>query len=454
MLLDALAARDAASPLLHHVAGTVDAGAWRAAALAARAAWPQAAGAAVALWVREPLAFAQALPALDGFASQVLLLPAETPAERAADLLQRVGAVAVVTDHAEPLPAGVTRLAWPPQRASAEAVAARAADTTWVLATSGTTGEPKLVPHRPAALAATVRHAPEVGRALVWALMYDPARMAGLQVLLQALLGGSQLVLPAPGSGLGERLALFMRCGVNAVSATPTLWRKLLMLPAAQRALALRTVTLGGETADQQVLDAVHRAWPGARVRHVYASTEAGVGFAVGDGREGFPVAWLHTPPAGVALRVEPLANGEGQLWLRSPRTAGGYLGGAALRNAEGWVASGDAVRIAGDRVLFLGRLGGTINVGGDKVWPERVERVLLEHPGVAAAAVRARPSAMTGALVEASVVARAPADTATLRGALLAHCRERLERSAVPAFIRFVDELATTAAGKQDRRV
>ena len=106
--------------------------------------------------------------------------------------------------------------------------------------------------------------------------------MAGLQVLLQALLGGSSLALPAAGTGLAERLALFARCGVNAISATPTLWRKMLMLPAAQRALALRTITLGGETADQQVLDALARAYPGARVRHLYASTEAGVGFAVG----------------------------------------------------------------------------------------------------------------------------------------------------------------------------
>lgn len=452
MLLDALAARDAAAPLLRHAQGVVDIGTWRAGAAAARAAWPQAAGAVVALWLRDGLSFAQALPALDGFAARVLLLPAETTPERAADLLPRAGATAVVTDHDGALPAGVARLAWPPRGAGA--AGAPTLDTTWVLATSGTTGEPKLVPHRPAALAATVRPASEVGRELVWALLYDPARMAGLQVLLQALLGGSSLALPAPGTALGERLAFFAGCGVNAMSATPTLWRKLLMLPAAQRALPLRLATLGGETADQQVLDAVRHAWPQARVRHVYASTEAGVGFAVGDGREGFPLAWLHAPPAGVALRIEPLVNGEGQLWLRSPRTADGYVGGAALRDADGWVASGDAVRIAGDRVLFLGRLGGSINVGGDKVWPERVERVLLEHPGVAAVAVRARPSAMTGALVEAAVVVRQSADTTLLRGALLAHCRERLERAAVPAFIRFVDELATTAAGKQDRRI
>lgn len=453
MLLEALAGRGAHEPLLVHRAGTLTVGDWRAAAHAARAAWPQARGAAVALWLREPLAFAQALPALDGFAARLLLLPAETTPERAAALCERAGCTLAVVDHELPLPAGVAPLHRPPAAAArdTEADPAPALSSLWILSTSGTTGEAKLVPHAPAALAATVRTA-DRGRTLVWGLPYDPARMAGLQVLLQALLGGSAVALPAAGTDPSQRLAFFAAAGVNALSATPTLWRRWLMLPPAQRALPLQIATLGGETADQPVLDAIARAWPAAKRRHVYASTEAGVGFAVTDGLEGFPAAWLQQPPAGVELRVAPTEGGEAQLWLRSPRTAGGYLGGATLRDGDGWVASGDAVRLAGDRVLFLGRLGGAINVGGDKVWPERVERVLCEHPAVAAASVRARASALTGALVEAAVVPRTPGDAA-LRGALLAHCRERLERPAVPALIRFVDELAATAAGKQDRR-
>lgn len=450
MLLEALAARGSHEPLLVHRGGTLTVGDWRAGAAAARAAWPQARAAAVALWLREPLAFAQALPALDGWAARLLLLPAETAPERAAALCERAGCMLAVVDHESPLPAGVAALRWPAAGRATPADPAPVA-STWILATSGTTGEPKLVPHAPAALAATVRSA-ELGRTLVWGLPYDPARMAGLQVLLQALLGGSAVALPAAGTDPRERLAFFAAAGVNALSATPTLWRRWLMLPAALRALDLRIATLGGETADQPVLDAVGRAWPQAKRRHVYASTEAGVGFAVADGLEGFPAAWLQQPPAGVELRLAPTDGGEQQLWLRSPRTAGGYLAGAPLRDADGWVPSGDAVRVAGERVLFLGRLGGAINVGGDKVWPERVERVLCEHPAVAAAAVRARSSALTGALVEAAVVPRTPGDAA-LRGAILAHCRERLERAAVPALIRFVDELAATAAGKQDRR-
>ncbi len=46
-----------------------------------------------------------------------------------------------------------------------------------------------------------------------------------------------------------------------------------------------------GEIADQAVLDGSRAAFPAATIGHAYASTEAGVGFAVNDGREGFPAS-------------------------------------------------------------------------------------------------------------------------------------------------------------------
>ena len=48
-------------------------------------------------------------------------------------------------------------------------------------------------------------------------------------------------------------------------------------------------VRLSGEIADEAVLDALSALYPRARVAHAYASTEAGVGFEVDDGRAGFP---------------------------------------------------------------------------------------------------------------------------------------------------------------------
>jgi acyl-coenzyme A synthetase/AMP-(fatty) acid ligase len=402
-----------------------------------------AAGRSVAVWFQHPLDAVITCMALDGAARQLLLVPADTAPAQAQDFAQRAGSTLWAGDATAELPAC--------ERLQADAHPADqvpdSEDTRWVLTTSGTTGTPKLVPHTLVSLGATARKDMGQGALFCWGLLYDPARFAGLQVVLQALLGGSSLAVLPASALLNERIGLFVEAGVNALSATPTLWRKLLMSGQAQR-LSLKLATLGGEIADQKVLSAVQAAFPQARVRHVYASTEAGVGFSVGDGLEGFPSAWLHSPPAGVELKVA-----EGELLVRSARTAAAYHGGDSLRGNGGWVATGDRVEDDGTRVRFAGRLNGAINVGGDKVFPETVERVLLSHPGVVGATVRAKKSTFSGALVEALVVlAPGLVGEAALRLSLLNTCRAQLPRHAVPALIKFVAELGTTSSGKQDR--
>jgi acyl-CoA synthetase (AMP-forming)/AMP-acid ligase II len=316
------------------------------------------------------------------------------------------------------------------------------------LATSGTTGVPKLVSHTWATLTRTIRQGQGQG-ARCWGLLYELGRFAGLQVFLQALASQATLVLVDPRLGIEERIETLVRAGCDALSATPTLWRKLLMSTAG-RALMLRQVTLGGEIADQAVLSALARRFPEARITHVYASTEAGVGFSVKDGRAGFPAHYLEVPPSGVELRVE----GEGRLWVRPAVRGQCYLGAADLEGGDGWIDTGDQVELRDGRWHFRGRANGTINVGGDKVFPEEVERAILELPEVGLARVAGRRSSIMGQLVEAVVVpAMAGADSGELARRVRDHCRARLVAYKVPAVVRVVSSLATEATGKLDRR-
>ena len=401
-----------------------------------------AANKVVAVWSHDPLDALILMMALDGAARQLLLLPANTTEERALDFARRSGCTHWTGDAHE-LPCCVRLV--PGGLAATDTPDIE--DTQWVLTTSGTTSTPKLVSHNLAALVSTAKADTGKGSAYCWGLLYDPARFAGLQVVLQALRGGSALALAPETVPFEERIDFFARVGVNALSATPTLWRKLLMSGRAKY-LPLKMATLGGEIADQKVLTAVQSEFPQARVRHVYASTEAGVGFSVADGLEGFPAEWLNVPPQDVEIKII-----EGELVLRSARTAVAYHGGSTLRDAKGWVATGDRVESDGTRVRFVGRLNGAINVGGDKVFPEAVERVLMSHPSVATAVVRGKKSTFSGALVEALVVtALSQADDAALRRDLLEICRMHLPKHAVPALIRFVSAIEANSSGKQDR--
>ena len=423
-------------PVLIAPAGRLTRG--TAAALAPAPAVP--AGARVAVCLADRMALVRTLIALDGHAGALLLLTADLEADTLGRLAQIAGCDLIITDRDD------ISGALAPDAAVSEAgpPAARAA-SEWMMTTSGTTGTPKVVPHTLDSLARTVRSAP-LDRAPVWGLVLEPTRFAGLQVVLQALLGGGTLATAPQEASLADQIAWLAEAGVTHLSATPTLWRRLLMAPGTADML-LRQVTMGGEIADQAVLDAARTRFPAARLTHIYASTEVGVGFGVNDGRAGFPLTFMETAPGGVGIRVV-----EDQLRLRPPDgRVPRYLGDRALDiDAEGYVATGDRVEIAGDRVHFLGRDSGAVNVGGVKVWPERVERTIAEVPGVGQASVAAKKSPITGALLMATVVPAArDLDREALRQAVLEHCRATLEREAVPARIHFADSLPTNAAGK-----
>ena len=208
-------------------------------------------------------------------------------------------------------------------------------------------------------------------------------------------------------------------------------------------------VRLSGEIADDAVLQALRALYPRARVEHAYASTEAGVAFTVDDGRAGFPAALLDRDGP---VRMSVV---DGALQVRSDRRALRFLGASApsLADAEGFVDTGDMVEQRGDRLVFMGRRGGIINVGGAKVHPEEVEAAINAHAAVRASRVFARKSPITGALVMADVVLREDAGPqGGLEREILAACRARLPAYMTPARLRFVAELPMTDGGKLQR--
>jgi len=219
----------------------------------------------------------------------------------------------------------------------------------------------------------------------------------------------------------------------------------------ALRAIAPSFVRLSGEIADQAILDNLRAVFPHASIGHAYASTEAGVAFEVNDGLAGFPARFVSVDRGEVDLKIE-----DGSLRLRSSRTASSYVGrdAPALRDNDGFVDTGDIVELRGDRYYFVGRKGGIINVGGQKVHPEEVEAAINRHPAVWASLVRARKNPITGAIVAADVVLKDSSiqdgdTTAQTEREIIALCRQNVAPHKVPAIIRFVPSLNVSETGK-----
>src|ERR1700739_3577087 len=296
-------------------------------------------GRSVLLAVADQLVSALAILEMDGVARRMLLCPPDLAADHISTLIEDAGTDAVVTDRpAEWAGSGIDLVvpAETPVRAAPRTQTER--PTEWLMLTSGTSGVPKIVGHTLEGLTgAIVADGPAGGAAPVWATFYDIRRYGGLQIFLRAIIGGGSMVLSVPGEPVADYVARLRERSVTHISGTPSHWRKLLMSGAASD-FSPRYVRLSGEIADQAVLDGLSRAFPAASIGHAYASTEAGVGFAVNDGLEGFPASLLGKGPNGVEMKVE-----DGSLRIRSTRAAHAYVGrqAAALTDAEGFVDTG-----------------------------------------------------------------------------------------------------------------
>ena len=248
------------------------------------------AGRSVVLSLSTQLISGIAMIEIDGVARQMLLCPPDFDMKYAPSLIADAQIDAVVTDDpARWQDLGVELIVTAGLPLQPAAPVELSHTTNWLMLTSGTTGAPKIVAHTLAALTgAIVADGPAKGAPPTWATFYDIRRYGGLQIFLRAVLGGGSMVLSSPGEPIAEHLARLAARGVTHISGTPSHWRKALM-SAALANFHPDYVRLSGEIADQAVLDSLRRAFPHASIGHAYASTEAGVGFAVNDGREGFP---------------------------------------------------------------------------------------------------------------------------------------------------------------------
>ncbi|HVV99175.1 MAG TPA: long-chain fatty acid--CoA ligase [Planctomycetaceae bacterium] len=403
----------------------------------------------------DPFLTALALVELDGLARRVILLPPDLSLEHLPYVMQYAEVDTVISDGHRLSGASVGdarhALCTPTLVARGHAGEERLA-TEWILLTSGTTGRPKIVPHTLASLTGAIA-ASEPQTEVIWGTFYDIRRYGGLQIFLRAVLTGSSLVLTRPQEPLASFLQRAGEAGVTHISGTPSHWRRALMSPEA-RCIAPRYVRLSGEIADQAILNSLRDFFPNADISHAFATTEAGVAFDVRDGQSGFPVSVLTDTP-GVDLKVV-----DSTLRVRSSRTAERYLGEnvPVLRDAEGFVDTGDVLELREGRYYFQGRRDGVINVGGLKVHPEEVEAVLNGHPQVRLSLVKTKKSPITGALVVADVLLQAPAtpvgaEARELAQVLTRYCRDSLAPYKVPAAINFVPKLDVSETGKLVRR-
>ncbi|MEP1471060.1 MAG: class I adenylate-forming enzyme family protein [Halieaceae bacterium] len=313
-------------------------------------------------------------------------------------------------------------------------------DSELLILTSGTTQKPRCVSYLWSDLLAQI----SIGKADLserWMLAYKLNHFAGIQMLAHILSNQSTLVL-SPSTLVTDSLATMSRRSVTHVSSTPTFWRFALnLLTAASHPPALKQITLGSEPVSADLLDGLALAFPKARITHIYALTEAGSCVSVSDGRPGLPLAILDRPTdSAIQLRI---SNNE--LQVKTRHGMSGYRNSADIApvTSDGWLSTGDLVKVEGDRIHFMGRESEVINVGGVKVHPLEVENIVLAQPGVKLARVFGQDNPVVGQIVAVELIVSEGFDPEVVEEDVRLACRV-LPRHSMPRNVIIVDSINT----------
>jgi O-succinylbenzoic acid--CoA ligase len=321
-----------------------------------------------------------------------------------------------------------------------------------VLATSGTSGTPKVVELGADAVgwsALATSRALAAGPGDRWLCCLPLHRVAGLAVVARAWHTG----LPVEVHERFDPAAVRAAAGrATLVSLVPAMLRRL--LAAGDEAARFRRVLLGGGPVPTDLVAEAARR--GVGLVRTYGLTETFGGMV----HDGHPLDGAEVRVGGVwttGAHRSAAAVAEGEVLVRGPMVFRRYRGDpdrTAAVLGGGWLRTGDLGRLGpGGRLVVLGRSDDLVISGGVNVHPDEVEAVLATHPGVAEAAVAGRPDPEWGQRVAAFVVPRDPAHPPTL-AELRAFAREHLAPAKAPRELVLVPELPRSPSGKLLRRL
>jgi long-chain acyl-CoA synthetase len=279
-------------------------------------------------------------------------------------------------------------------------------------------------------------------------------------LLAFALMGGRSVLVPDPRDikGLIRTIA---RARVATMTGVNTLFNALINNPDfATLDFSQLKFAVGGGAAVQSAVAERWRQITGTELVEGYGLTEASPVVCINPvrrprlGTVGLPV-----PSTDVAIRDDhgnDLPVGEvGEICVRGPQVMQGYWHrhdeSTLVLSEGGWLHTGDIGAFDADGYLkILDRKKDMVNVSGFKVFPNEVEDVIAQHPGVLEAAVIGVADPHTGQGVKLFVVKR---DPALSEADLATFARERLAAYKVPKVIVFVDSLPKSNVGKIIRK-
>jgi fatty-acyl-CoA synthase len=333
-----------------------------------------------------------------------------------------------------------------------------------VILTSGTTGLPKGAPRAKVSPYATAQLIDRI-----------PFPRKGTIVIVSPIFHSTGLSTYLVGAALGNKvvttrrfkpegtLQLIADHKADMLVAVPTMLHRLVELGpeviAKYDTSSLKVILISGAALTPELSDRVQDTF-GLVLYNMYGSTECAVAtVATPDELRSAPGTAGRSPvTCEVALfdkddqRIDG-ANKLGRIFIRSGAPFGGYTDGRHKQVIDGYMSSGDTGHFDENGLLFVdGRDDDMIISGGENVFPQEVENLLVKREDVSDAAVVGVDDAEFGKRLRAFVVLEPGAGQNAEEIKL--YVKNNLARYKVPRDVVFIDELPRNATGKLLRRV
>jgi acyl-CoA synthetase (AMP-forming)/AMP-acid ligase II len=329
------------------------------------------------------------------------------------------------------------------QRASAIEPASSA---SMLLASSGTTGVPKIVRRDARSLDAVSRNMAEaIG------FTCDDRVLAAVPLthsygvehgLLSPLWAGSTVHLV---DGMDWPIITRAARDITIFPAVPSMIEMMASMHDEQFAMPkLRLVYSAGGPLPNGVRDRFSARF-GLRVGQVYGMTEIGSVTFNDPTREPFDPASVGRAMNDVSIRI----TDEGEIIVRAPSMLSEYIGERDMPLINGHFRAGDLGRIdEHGRLAITGRTRLLIDAGGLKINPLEVEGVIVQHPAVAECVVVPVKQSETVERICAVIVARDERSPPSIES-IRSFAKERLAAYKVPRLVLYRDRLPKSATGK-----
>ena len=300
-----------------------------------------------------------------------------------------------------------------------------------VLFTSGSSGQPKGAVHNFSKLLLKFQIT-RTALLTINFLLFD--HWGGLNTLFHILSNGGTVVF-LKNRNPDYICELIEKYKVELLPTSPTFLNMMLLSRSYQRhsLKSLKVISYGAEPMPESVLLQLNTIFPEIKLQQTYGLIELGV---LRSKSKDNGSLWVQIGGDGYQTRVC-----DGILQIKSDSAMIGYLNSPSPFTEDGWFITGDVVEVDGDYFKILGRKSELINVGGEKVYPQEVENIILTIENVLDVKAYGEKHPFTGNIVCVNVFLKDNSDIKSSISEIKKICRLKLESFKVPVKIFVKDE-------------